>query len=71
MKLKGNDFFDQLDGYFSSLSLGDALPRDEISIRQSLASSLEVVPEFSVLRDHPRFLAMQERLSRLKSAQKQ
>ena len=71
LHLKGNDFFDQLDGYFSSLSLGDALPRDEISIRQSLASSLEVVPEFSVLRDHPRFLAMQERLSRLKSAQKQ
>ncbi len=71
LHLKGNDFFDQLDGYFSSLSLGNALPRDENSIRQSLASSLEVVPEFSVLRDHPRFLAMQERLSRLKSAQKQ
>lgn len=62
LKLHGDDFFDLMDDWLDELDLGDALPRDEKTIRQSMADVIVKNPIFSVLFEEPRFKSLSEKL---------
>jgi tetratricopeptide (TPR) repeat protein len=62
MTLHGDDFFDLLDGWLNKLELGNGLPRDEKTIRKSMADVIVHNPAFSVLSDEQRFKNIAEKL---------
>lgn len=62
LALHGDSFFDLLDGWLSKLDLGNSLPRDEKTIRKSMADVIVLTPAFSALSDEPRFKNMAEKL---------
>lgn len=55
-------FFDLLDGWLNKLDLGSGLPRDEKTIRRSMADVIVHNPAFSTLSDEPRFKNIAEKL---------
>ena len=64
--LKGDGFFDSLKNLEGGLSFGQAeMPRDEKSIRQSMAAEIIENPVFSVLSHEPRFKSLCEELKKI------
>jgi len=64
LRLKGDDFFDRLDKWLDQLDLGTDLPRDDKTIRQSMADAIMQNPAFSTLTDERRFQSIVEKLRR-------
>ena len=64
LQLKGDDYFDLLEDWFEEFPLGTALPRDEKTVRQSMADAVVSNPVFSVLTDNPRFQRIAEKLKK-------
>ena len=62
LKLKGDGYFNLLEEWIETLDLGDALPRDEKIIRQSMVDGIVNNPAFASLTDDPRFQRIVERL---------
>lgn len=62
LRLQGDDFFDLLDSWLDNLDLGTNLPRDEKTIRQSMADAVIHNPVFSVLSEECRFQSMIKKL---------
>jgi hypothetical protein len=62
LKLHGDAYFDLLDGWLEKLDLGTDLPRDEKTIRKSMADVIVQNPAFSVLSDDRRFQIIAEKL---------
>jgi transcriptional regulator with XRE-family HTH domain len=62
MTLHGDAFFDLLDGWLNKLDLGNGLPRDEKTIRKSMADVIVQNPTFAVLSDEPRYKNIAEKL---------
>jgi hypothetical protein len=53
--LHGDAFFDLLSGWLDKLDLGTELPRNEQTIRRSMADAVVKNPTFTALTDKPRF----------------
>lgn len=62
LHLHGDDFFDHLEGWLEELDLGTDLPRDEKTIRKSMADVIVNNPVFSVLSEEKRFQNITEKL---------
>lgn len=62
LSLKGDAFFDLLDRWLDELDLGKSLPRDEKTVRRSMAEVVVHNPVFSVLSDAPRFKSIVQKL---------
>jgi len=62
LSLHGDEFFDLLDDWLNKLDLGDALPRDERTIRKSMADVIAHNPAFSVLSNEQRYKNITEKL---------
>lgn len=62
LQLKGDDFFNLLDGWFEEFPLGTALPRDEKIVRRSMIDAVANNPAFSDLKNEVRFKFIVERL---------
>lgn len=62
LKLHGDSYFDLLDNWLEKLDLGTDLPRDEKTIRKSMADVIIQNPVFSVLSNDKRFQRIAEKL---------
>ncbi len=62
LQLKGDGFFNLLDDWLEEFPLGTALPRDEKTIKQSMADVIVNNPAFSALANERRFQNIIERL---------
>lgn len=62
LRLQGDAFFDLLDNWLDNLDLGTDLPRDERTIRQSMADAVIHNPVFSVLKEEHHFQGIIKRL---------
>jgi transcriptional regulator with XRE-family HTH domain len=62
LSLHGDAFFDRLEGWLDKLDLGTDLPRDEKTIRKSMADVIVNNPVFSALSDEPSFKSLTEKL---------
>lgn len=62
LNLHGDSFFDLVQGWIEKLDLGHDLPRDEKTIRRSMADLVARNPAFSLLGDEPRFQEIVEKL---------
>ena len=60
--LHGDSFFDCLDGWLNKLDLGTSLPRDEKTIRKSMADVIVNNPAFTCLTKELRFQSIVEKL---------
>ncbi len=60
--LHGDGFFDLLDDWLKKLDIGDALPRNEKTIRKSMVSVVSDNPAFSAFSDDQRFKNIVARL---------
>lgn len=64
LKLKGDNYFNLLEEWIETLDLGDALPRDDKIICQSMVDGVVKNPAFTVLSDEPQFQRIVERIKR-------
>lgn len=64
MSLHGDAFFDRLDSWLEDLDLGKSLPRDEKTIRQSMAEAVVQNPIFTVLAEEKGFQRIIEKLQK-------
>lgn len=56
LTLHGNDYFDTIDDWLNrELELGQSLPRDEQTVRQSLVDSVKLNPVFASLQSNSQF----------------
>lgn len=62
LKLHGDAFFDKLEPWLDQLDLGHGLPRDDKTIRKSMADAVEQSPAFAALADRARFRGVAEKL---------
>ncbi len=62
LRLHGDEFFDRLEGWLDKLDLGTDLPRDEKTIRKSMADAIINNPVFSTLSGEPYFQSITEKL---------
>jgi len=62
LKLHGDEFFDMLDKWLVNLDLGTDLPRDEITVRQSMANVIVKNPAFMELAEEAQFKSLAEKL---------
>ena len=62
MRLHGDEFFDLLDSWLEELNLGTNLPRDDKTIRQSMADAVVNNPVFAVLAEERDFQRIVEKL---------
>lgn len=62
LRLKGDGFFSHLDEWLEQLDLGTGLPRDEKTIRRSMADAVVLNPAFTALADDPKFQGILDRL---------
>lgn len=60
--LHGDDFFDLIEDWLSQLDIGNALPRDEKTIRKSMANAVTENPAFAALKNDRRFLKITAQL---------
>ena len=60
--LHGDSFFDHLESWLDKLDLGTDLPRDEKTIKKSMADVILGNPVFSVLANDQRFQSISEKL---------
>jgi len=63
LKLHGDSFFDLLEGWLDKLDLGTDLPRDERTIRKSMADVILLNPQFEVFSEEPRYQSIREKLT--------
>jgi transcriptional regulator with XRE-family HTH domain len=62
LKLHGDSYFDLLDNWLDQLDLGTDLPRDEKTIRKSMAAVITQNPSFTALSNDQRFQRIAEKL---------
>lgn len=62
LKLRGDSYFDLLDSWLEKLDLGTDLPRDEKTIRKSMADVILQNPAFTALSNDRRFQRIAEKL---------
>jgi transcriptional regulator with XRE-family HTH domain len=62
LSLHGDEFFNMLDSWLAELDLGTEMPRDEKTVKQSMADAIINNPVFSSLTDEPRFRRIAEKL---------
>lgn len=62
LRLHGDGFFDRIEPWLDTLDLGTHLPRDEKTVRKSMADSIVHHPVFSALEGEPRFQRIKEKL---------
>lgn len=62
LRLHADDFFDLLDDWLTEFDLGTIPPRDEKTIKQSMADAVMNHPAFLSLKDDPRFQRIAEKL---------
>lgn len=62
LRLHCDAYFDLLEGWLEELDLGTGLPRDEKTIRKSMADTVILNPAFSALSNEHRFQSIAERL---------
>ncbi len=62
LQLKGDKFFNLLDDWLEEFPLGTALPRDEKTVKQSMADVVASNPAFSALANERSFQNIVERL---------
>lgn len=62
LKLKGDGYFDLLDEWIDELDLGNALPRDEKIVRQSMVDGIVKNPAFTTLENNPEYQQIVELL---------
>ncbi len=62
LRLKGDRFFDRLDSWLEELDLGTKLPRDEKTIRRSMADAVIRNPAFAALESDQVFRSITARL---------
>ncbi len=62
LSLHGDDFFDLLERWLDKLDLGTDLPRDEKTIRKSMADAIINNPAFALLAEEPSFQAITAKL---------
>lgn len=62
LKLKGDDYFNLLEEWIETLDLGDALPRDDKIICQSMVDGVVKNPAFTAISEEPQFQRIAERL---------
>lgn len=62
LRLKGDGFFDRLDGWLEELDLGTGLPRNERTIRRSMTDAVIQNPAFTALKDDLVFRGVEARL---------
>lgn len=62
LKLHGDSYFDLLDNWLDQLDLGTDLPRDEKTIRKSMADVIIQNPAFAALSNDRRFQRIAEKL---------
>lgn len=62
LRLHGDGFFDSIDEWLKELDLGTEMPRDEKTVRQSMADVVKNNPVFAGLAGLPRFQSMVEKL---------
>ncbi len=60
--LKGDDYFDLLDGWLERLELGTQLPRSDKTVRQSMVQGVSKNPAFAPLKGNPRYESILEKL---------
>ncbi len=65
LKLKGDAYFDLLDEWIDELDLGNALPRDERIVRQSMLDGIVKNPAFASLEKNPEYQKIVEQLKDL------
>lgn len=65
LELKGNDFFDSLDGLFDSFDLGTEVPRSDEVIKQSIKDAVLSNPAFAVLHEEARYRQLAQKLEQL------
>lgn len=65
LTLHSDAFFDLLDNWFDQLDLGQSLPRDEKTIRKSMADAVVHNPAFASLSEDARFTSISDRLTSL------
>lgn len=65
LKLKGDAYFDLLDEWIDELDLGNALPRDEKIVRQSMLDGIVKNPAFTTLEKNPGYQKIVEQLKDL------
>lgn len=66
IQLRGDDYFDRMDGWISESVLSEDPPRDEKTIRTSVAESVLSNPAFRGLAKNPRYHRIKRRLERIK-----
>ena len=62
LKIKGDDYFNLLEEWIETLDLGDAFPRNDKIICQSMVDGVIKNPAFTALSDEPQFQRIVERL---------
>jgi len=62
LTLHGDDYFDRMGGWLDKLELGNDLPRDDKTIRKSMASTIVDNPVFAGLAGEQRFQSIAEKL---------
>ena len=60
--LKGDDYFDLIDGWLERLELGTQMPRNDKTVRQSMVHGVSKNPAFAPLTGNPRYESMLEKL---------
>lgn len=63
--LHGDDFFDQIDGWFQEFDIGDKAPRSETLIRKSMLETVHNNPAFVGLTENTEFKVLLKRLKKI------
>jgi transcriptional regulator with XRE-family HTH domain len=63
LSLHGDSFFDRIDGWLIKLDLGNSLPRDDKTIRKSMADAVLANPAFAAFSGDPRFQSIKDKLT--------
>ena len=62
LKLHGDGYFDLIESWLLKLDLGTDLPRDELTVRKSMANVIINNPLFSALSEEAQFISIVEKL---------
>lgn len=62
IKLHGDAFFDNIDGWFEKFDLGPLAPREEKVIKESMLQGLTGNPMFAALKETPKYKRIEEKL---------
>jgi len=63
LKLHSDAYFDRIDGWLEKLDLGTDLPRDETTVKRSMANTVIQSPVFAPLAGDARFVRITEKLT--------